>query len=207
MIIDYSFWRPDPAKDLGGVRGVIRYLAHDNGKAASIPEIAELHAHGISTAVVFEDAADRAAAGAAAGDADGTFAADQAVKLGVPRGRPVYVSVDFDIPDYAPSSSDAKAKLGPVGAYLEAFAAKLAGPGYPLGVYGGYWCVTRAWSAAITRWAWTTPAWSGTNFFDDVSLYQVRTGLYGGNADLNLAGTADWGQWRRATVTYTGAAA
>lgn len=207
MIIDYSTWRPKTQNDLGGVNGAIRYIAHDTAKAASGAELQMLHGWNIGTALVFEDAADRAAAGAGAGGVDGLFAAAELEQLKVPRGRPLYVAVDFDIPDYAPDQSAPMAKLGPVGEYLHEFGLELNDSGYMLGVYGGYWCVSRAMNAGLTAWAWQTSAWSGGQVDQRIRLYQPGISLEGGNWDLDLAGTRDWGQFREQTSWITGATA
>lgn len=207
MIIDYSNWRPAMA-DLAAVNGVIRYLSRDSAKHATGPELAELHQAGIATALVFEDGAERATGGAAAGWADGEFAATQAAALGVPRGRCLWTAVDFDVPDYDPASTDPLAKLGPVGAYLRAFASAIAdaaavGP-YEAGAYGGYWLVRRALDARLVRRAWQTVAWSGTHIEARCALFQPGVPLHGGQADLDLAGWRDWGQFRRDTVMLAG---
>lgn len=208
MIVDYSFARPTPASlHSAGVTGVIRYISHDQAKYASVPELAALHSTGIATALVFEDAAERAATGATQGKADGEFAAAHAVALGLPAGRPVYAGVDFDIPDYAPGSTDAKAKLGPVAGYLEAFAAELVAKRYQLGVYGGYWCVSRAYDAGLSGWLWQTLAWSGGQIFQRARLYQPGPQIMSGEADINLAAVPDWGQWRHACLNLVGAQA
>lgn len=205
MIVDYSFARPTPAAlRQAGVTGVLRYISHDGAKAATPSEVAVLHSAGLPTAFVFEDGAERAATGRTQGSADGLFAASHAVALGLPAGRPVYVSVDFDIPDYAPGSTDPKAKLGPVAEYLEGFAAELDAKRYMLGVYGGYWCVSRAYDAGLTAWTWQTTAWSGGMIFQRVRLYQPGPQIMSGEADLDLAATGDWGQWRHALFNLVG---
>lgn len=205
MIIDYSTWRPGKHTDLAGVHGVLRYLSHDPRKAVTSTEMAQLHGWGVATALVFEDAADRAASGKAAGAADGQFAREQAAALDVPVRALIWCAVDFDVPDYAPSDSNAAAKLGPVGHYLAAFRAAVHP--YGMGAYGGYWLVSRAIDAALTGPAWQTSAWSGGQIDKRVTLYQPGTSLHGGNWDLDLAGEEDWGQFRRETRWVFGPAA
>lgn len=204
MIIDYSFWRP--ARDeLAGVIDVIRYLSHDPAKHVTAAELAELHAWGIGTALVFEDTATRAEGGATFGTADGAFARDTMAALGVPVKRPCFAAVDFDVPDYAPTSRDPRAKLGPVGDYLEAFSRALGA--YSMGAYGGYWLVSRALDAHLTAVAWQTVAWSGGNIDARIALFQPAITPPGMQADLDLAGHRDWGQFRRVTEWVTGAGA
>lgn len=211
MIADYAFWRPANRGDLEGVHGVIRYLSHDPKKAVTAGELAELWHWGKATALVFEDAAQRAAEGRAAGAEDGKFCLNAVKQLAVPPGaeggfRPVYAPVDFDVPDYAPDSTSALLKLGPVGQYLVAFGKALE-PAYGWGAYGGYWLVRRCWHAGLTRRLMQTVAWSPAGpggLFPHVSLYQPGTKILDGNADLDLAGVRDWGQFRRHTAMLTG---
>lgn len=202
MIIDYSFWRPTA---LPGVNGVVRYLSHDAGKAVDAAELAWHHQDRRATALVFEDAGERAAEGAAAGTADGQFCAAAARRLGVPPGRTIYAAVDFDAPDYAPGNRQPLAKLGPVGAYLMAFRRALGL--YELGVYGSFYVCERASQAGVVRKTWQTVAWSGGQLLADATLYQPGTKVFGDQADVNLAGWRDWGQWRREVVELVGGAA
>lgn len=194
MIIDYAWWHPTEAQ-LSGVNGVVRYLAHDATKHVTPAELDELGRYGIGTALVFEDAAERAGEGAAAGTADGQFCRDAMRGLALPDGITVYAAVDFNTADHAPASSDPRAKLGPVADYLAAFARAVTP--YLTGVYGGYWLVKRALDAHLTHRAWQTSAWSGGQIDPRICLYQPGITLFGGNADLDLAGWRDWGQFRR----------
>jgi hypothetical protein len=204
VIVDYSFWRPQGPHELPDVNGVIRYLSRDTTKATNVAELAGLWGAGIETALAFEDAAERAAQGAAAGDEDGRFCLAKMRALGVPQHRPLYAAVDFDVPDYAPASASPLAKLGPAGAYLIAFG-KALDPGYGWGAYGGYWLVSRCWEAGLTKRLWQTSAWSPNGKpFPHVSLYQPGVSVFGGHADLDLAGVRDWGGFRRAVVWLTG---
>jgi hypothetical protein len=211
MIIDYSDWRPKTSADLPGVNGVIRYLSRDARKTITVAEMQQLHGWGIGTALVYEDQAQRAEDPSLA-KADAQLCAAGMQQLGVPHGRPVYVAIDWDIKDYAPGSSLASAKLGPVGDYLHEFETVTAAAGYIMGVYGGYWAVSRAIDAGLTSWTWQAIAWSpvkgGIPQQDHrIRLYQTGMQVLGGNADLNLAGTRDWGQFRHYASTATGAAA
>lgn len=199
MIIDYSFARPALAElRPAGVTGVIRYISHDATKSATKTELAALHSVGIPTALVFEDAAQRAAEGHSAGVADGQYAGSAASALGVPAGRPIYAAVDFDVRDYSPTSTSPRAKLGPIADYLDAFRSELGLHKYALGVYGGYWCVSRAANAGLTAWTWQTIAWSGGQIYTGIRLYQPGQQMFSRGADMDLAATDDWGQWRPA---------
>jgi hypothetical protein len=194
MIIDYSFWRPGAA-DLAGVNGVIRYISAYGPKAVTAEEPAFLHSRKIGTALVFENGGNRADAGGTAGTADGRFCLGAARALGVPAGRPIYVTVDYDIPDYAASSPNPLLKLGPVGDYLRQFVIAVSGL-YDVGVYGGYWLVSRALNAKLVTRAWQTAAWSGGQIDPRACLFQPGMVIAGGNADLDLAAWRDCGQFR-----------
>lgn len=206
MIIDYSFWRP-AVRDLAGVNGAIRYIASDPAKCVAADELAYLWECHIGTGLVFEDAAERAAEGGSAGREDGQFVVSMARHLGVPPGRPVYAAVDFDVPDYAASSPNPALKLGPVGDYLRQFKIALGGM-YEAGAYGGFWLVSRALNAQIVSRTWQTAAWSAGQIDHRICLYQPGTHLANGQADLNLAGWRDWGQFRmQAGTMIVGASA
>lgn len=212
MIIDYADWRPANQHALLNTVGAVRYLSHDTKKAITAEEMAELHGWGIATALVFEDAATRATLGTTAGTSDGAFAMDEAQRLGVPRHRPIYIALDFDIQDYAPNITDPRAKLGPVGEYLSAFSNQLSHGFYEAGVYGGYWAVNRAISANVARWGWQTIAWSPTEKglpVEDqrIALYQPGMQVLGGNADVDFAAYRDWGQFRKESRMLIGAQA
>lgn len=207
MIIDYSYWRPNPVTDLHGVNGVIRYISHDVKKAASAAEIGMLHVAGIATALVFEDDAKRPEQGHDAGTADGEFTATQLRLLQVPPNRPIYVACDFAPVNYAPASTNPAEELGPVGDYLRAFRAALHTDLYTMGVYGAYGLCSRVMAAGITHRVWQTAAWSSGSLVADACLYQPGISWHNGSADLDLAGWRDWGQFRRETAVLTGARA
>jgi hypothetical protein len=199
--LDYSGGRP-PAQAIrsAGYGFAMRYL--DNGLGGSRanltgPECSTLRAAGIDVALVWERkllvGPDRATQGAPAGTADARAAQAQAVDVGLP-DNPIYFCVDFDIPDYAPGNADPRAKLGPVGDYLAA-ARDVVGQAR-MGVYGGYWAVSRALDAGLAEWAWQTLAWSGGKVDSRINLLQ-RLGIVtvgGIDCDVNEARTAEFGQ-------------
>ncbi len=205
MIVDYSTFRPTVKmlKD-AGVTAVGRYIGWDSvpgyqqiGKNITSAEAGSLTANGISIFLSFEYAADAVLLGAAQGEKDGNLASEQLAALGAPEGMTVYFAVDFDIADYAPGSTDPKAKLGPAAGYFEAINALT--PRYTVGVYGGYYAVSRVLSAGLAAMAWQTIAWSGGQWDDRAVLRQLGSEVWGSNADVDLhvAGAADFGQWPR----------
>ncbi|MGD0376605.1 MAG: glycoside hydrolase domain-containing protein [Streptosporangiaceae bacterium] len=208
MIVDYSTFRPTikMLKD-AGVTAVGRYIGWDSvpgyqqiGKNITKAEAGTLIGNGISVFLSFEYAADAVLLGAVQGEKDGKLASEQLTALGAPEGMAVYFAVDFDIADYAPGSTDPKAKLGPAADYFEAINALT--PGYQVGVYGGFYAVSRALSAGLAALGWQTIAWSGGQWDDRAVLRQLGSEIWGSNADVDLlvANTADFGQWPRPTL-------
>lgn len=199
--LDYSGGRPAGAAVFAaGYRFVARYLV--NGLSGTrfnltAAEAADMRSHGVDVVVVWErkiiGQPDRATEGASAGTADAKASDAQCNAVGL-AGWPVYLAVDFDIPDYAPASADPRAKLGPVGDYLAA-ARDVLGIDR-MGVYGGYWAVKRALDAGLVRWAWQTAAWSGGNVDPRVHLFQrLGTVTVGGvDCDVDEAKQAQFGQ-------------
>jgi hypothetical protein len=112
----------------------------------------------------------------------------------------VYFALDFDIPDYAPNSTDPKAKLGKVADYFAAINA--LHPSYKVGVYGGYYGVSRVMDAGLAEMGWQTVAWSGGQVYPRAVLLQPGTQLWNTNADIDLImhGSTDFGQWPRPPV-------
>jgi hypothetical protein len=163
-----------------------RYLSHDESKALDRSEADDLAAHGIWVAVVFEDAAERPLAGYAAGVADAQVAAAQAAAAGMPDGRPIYFAADFD------TTPDQQAAVNQY----------LAGAGSVLGtsrvgIYGGFWTVSRALDAGVATWGWQTVGWSGGQWDSRAQLRQPGdTVTIGGvDCDTDTAQTDDFGQW------------
>lgn len=199
--LDYSGGRPrGSAVKAAGFDFVARYLA--NGLAGgrvnlTDTEAADMERNGVEVVLVWErkiiGQPDRATEGRGAGIADAQAALTQAAAVGRP-DQPIYFCVDFDIPDYAPGNADARTKLGPVGDYLAA-ARDIVGQSR-MGVYGGYWAVSRALDAGIARYAWQTAAWSGTHEDPRIHLFQ-RVGFVhvdGVECDVDEARQADYGQ-------------
>lgn len=201
--LDYSGGVPrGAAVRAAGYGFVVRYL--DNGLAGrrnlTAAEVADMRAAGVAVALVWErkilNQPDRAAEGRAAGIADAQAADAQARACGL-AGWPIYLAIDFDIPDYAPNSSDPRAKLGPCGNYLEG-AASVLGRGRT-GVYGGFYAVSRALDSGLATYAWQTAAWSGGQTDPRIHLFQ-RIGTItvdGVECDVDEARRSDFGQQGR----------
>jgi hypothetical protein len=207
--LDYSAARPGGAAiRAAGYSFVVRYL--DNGLSGRVnidaAEVADLRANGVNIALVWErkiiGQPDRATQGASAGTADAQAARAAAAAVGLD-GFPIYFAVDFDVPDYAPSSADPMAKLGPVGQYL--LAARNVMGFWRMGVYGGFYAVSRALDAGLASLAWQTLAWSGGQTDGRIQLLQrISTMSVGGvDCDVNEQRTDYFGQSAPAPAALT----
>ena len=208
MIIDYSTARPSIATlKAHGVTAAGRYIGWDSvpgfrsiGKNITRGEAGHLLAAGIAIFLAFEYAADAALKGRDQGLKDGHLASEQLAALGAPAGMTVYFALDFDIRDYAPAGGPV-AKLGPAADYFNGIHATK--PAYTVGVYGGYYAVSRCLDGGLAQMAWQTVAWSGTPTQWDpraVIRQQLGTPLPGADLDtvrLNTASGHDYGQWPR----------
>lgn len=198
--LDYSSGRPSGAAVArAGYGFVVRYLV--NGLSGRVnltaAEVADMHAAGVAVVLVWErkiiGQPDRATEGHAAGVADAQAAVAQAATAGLP-DNPIYFCVDFDIPDYSPGDPSARAKLGPVGDYFEGVLSVL--PRERVGVYGGFYAVSRVLDAGLAEWAWQTAAWSGGREDPRIHLFQrVGTAVVDAvDCDVNEARKDNFGQ-------------
>ncbi|MEU9022352.1 glycoside hydrolase domain-containing protein [Actinomadura sp. NPDC048394] len=186
--VDYAWGRPGAAAlQRAGAKFVCRYLSPDTtGKNLDAGEARELGAAGIAIVVVWESTAARARAGRDAGAVDARTAAAQAAACGMPPDRPIYFAVDFDA---------APADQSPINAYLRGAASVLGVA--RVGIYGGYWPVSRALDAGLARWAWQTYAWSGGRWDARAQLQQYSNDhvINGVGVDYNRSTSPDFGQW------------
>lgn len=202
--LDFSSPRPrGAAVRAAGYGFVVRYV--DNGLTGgrdnlNAAEVQDLRAAGVAIALVWEKKSfagdDRATKGRAAGVADAQAADAQATACGL-AGWPIYLAIDFDIPDFAPNSSDPRAKLGPCGDYLEGAMSVLGRA--RMGVYGGFYAVSRALDAGLATYTWQTMAWSGGQVDPRINLLQ-RLGTVtvdGVECDVDEARKSDFGQQDR----------
>jgi hypothetical protein len=185
--VDYAWSRPDPAGlYAAGKRFASRYLSYDRtGKNLTLAEAEQLAAAGIAVVANWEWRAGDAKAGYDAGRKYAAEAVRQAAACGMPAGRPIYFSVDYDpAGDYAP-----------VSAYFQGIGSVL--PLEQVGAYGGYDTIEHLLSTSLIRWAWQTYAWSGGRWHPGAHVQQYHNGivLAGGDLDLNRAMVADFGQW------------
>jgi hypothetical protein len=189
-------WRAHPNDALqlaealksSGFHFVVRYLSHDGSKNLTVAEIAAYRRVGLGIVTVFEDAADRALGGGAAGVADATYARTLLRALHAPYGpgvrAPVYFALDFDMQP---------GQEGRCAEYLRGAAQVLGVAGS--GVYGGLAAVDTL--AAAVRYRWQTVAWSRGRWDAGIEMEQfVAQGTtLGTQWDLDEAEELDYGQW------------
>jgi hypothetical protein len=189
--LDYAGGIPGGAAILAaGYAFVARYLCGGGtelpGKLLTPSEADDLRAAGVEIVSNWETTATRMLDGYDAGATDAQLALAQALNCGGSAGRPVYFSADFDAtPDQQPAIDD----------YLKGAASVLLPEN--VGIYGGYWPVSRALTNGTAAWAWQTAAWSGGQLDSRVNLYQrtQTVTIAGIDCDVNEALTADYGQW------------
>jgi hypothetical protein len=193
--LDYSSGRPRAGEVArAGYRFVARYLSYaGNPKDLTASEVADMQAYGIAIVLVFETTAGRAGDGFQAGVTDARAAQVEANSLGL-GSLPIYMAVDYDVPDYAPSTADPRSKLGPVAGYLQGAVSVLGLR--RTGVYGGYWTVSRALAAGLAGYAWQSVAWSGGQTASGIHLYQRAATVVvdGIQCDVNESRAVDFGQ-------------
>ena len=188
--IDYSYGSGLSANAMksAGKHFACRYLAVlPNSKCINGAEAHNLLASGLSVVLVWETVADRVLSGRNGGVADAREADRQASGLGM-KGIPLYFACDID------SSPGQQAAIN---GYCQGVSSVI-GIGRT-GLYGGYWPVSRAFSAGVIRYGWQTYAWSGGNLDRRAQLYQYRNGVKLGPADVDLdrSMATDFGQWPR----------
>ncbi|NNH70164.1 DUF1906 domain-containing protein [Nocardia uniformis] len=189
--LDYAGGRPGAsAIRAAGYDFVVRYLSDGGpslpGKLLTPAEADDLRAHGVSIASNWETTAARMLDGFGAGVTDAHAALAQVLRCGGRRDRPIYFSADFDATPQ---------QQVPINAYLDGAASVLGREN--VGIYGGYWPVSRALDAGTATWAWQTVAWSGGNLDPRRHLLQTarQVDVNRVRCDVNVAERTDFGQW------------
>ncbi|ERG69323.1 DUF1906 domain-containing protein [Segniliparus rugosus] len=189
--LDYARGRPGgKAIKEAGYQFAVRYLTDGGpslpGKQLTADEAADLRAHGIEIVTCWETTADRMLGGYQAGVLDAQAAKQHIARLNGPQDRPVYFCCDFDA---TPEQQEA------INDYLRGAASVV---GFDrVGIYGGYWPLSRAKQAGLANWFWQTEAWSGTNRLVGRQLHQ-RIGFVdvgGVQCGVDEALADDYGQW------------
>jgi hypothetical protein len=184
--VDYAWARPSPAHlKSEGYTFAARYLSYDKtGKNLSAAEASSLRAAGIDIVANWEWGADDALDGYQRGVEHAKEAEAQAIAAGMPAGRPIYFSVDFD----ATSGEQAA-----IDAYMDGVASVIGRS--RTGAYGGYYVIKRLFDHGKITWGWQTYAWSGGQWDSRAQLRQIQNGIEGGQLDKDMAVAADFGQW------------
>jgi hypothetical protein len=173
----------------------MQYFSLDASKNLTPARAAALEEAGVEFGVVWEFTAKAMLGGHAQGVKDATQAQVEADACKVPT-IPIYFGCDFDA---APGDQDA------IDAYLTGAASVLTPA--RVGLYGGYWPVSRARAAGKCRYTWGTVAWSGNNWATSDWKPNIMQGPFvnigGVTCDLDAAYSTDFGQWPRPKVVRT----
>jgi hypothetical protein len=187
--VDYAWDRPRPTGlAAAGKKFACRYGGPGSaGKQLDPAEARALRAAGLSIVANAEGAEGGLLGGFTVGAAWARSANAHFRRCGMPAGRPIYLSVDFDV----------TAAQWPRVANALRGAASVIGPAR-VGVYGGLRAVRWARRDHVARWFWQTYAWSGGVWAagNHIEQYNNNVPLAGGTVDLNRAHPADYGQWK-----------
>jgi Domain of unknown function (DUF1906) len=190
--LDFAGGRPGAAAiKAAGYDFVVRYLDPGGpalpGKQLLHDELADYIRQNIYVAFMKETTADRMRGGRSAGVQDAKDAYAYLMSLGVPAGQVVYYPCDFD---------STEADQTQINEYLRG-AASYAGTTALVGIYGGFWAVSRALDAGVAMWADQTSAWSGTHLDPRRHITQSGAQVYvnGVQCDVLTAETEDFGQY------------
>jgi hypothetical protein len=192
--LDYAGGRPSGASlRAQGIAFVCRYLTSGGsdlkGKQLLPEEAADLRNNGVAIVSNWETTADRMMGGYDAGRDDATRARDWVVHCGGPADGVIYFSADWDA---------SPGEQGVINDYLRACCDVLGGK-ERVGIYAGFWPLSRALDAGVAGFAWQTEAWSGSNRDARLNIIQRNTLGYahveGVECDINEAHTPNFGQW------------
>lgn len=184
--VDYAWQHPDPAAlAAAGYRFACRYLSRDSSKNVTLAEAQALARQGIAVVANWEYGAQDMLRGVQGGVADAQLALAQAEAAGMPAGRPIYFSADWDV---TPAQEVA------VSAYLGGADSVLGAA--RTGEYAGFYPVKIARDGGLAAWSWQTYGWSGGQWDPRDQIRQTGSATVGGvQVDVNQAMTADYGQW------------
>lgn len=187
--LDYA-WAPHPrvtAMQNNDVKFVVRYLSKDPSKNLTMAEAQKYAKVGIWSVVVWETKAKRALDGYQAGRNDAVTASRQATAAGMPKDRPIYFAVDFDVASTS--------QMNAVKAYFHGINDIL--PLKSIGVYAGIGPVKALHEAGLVTYLWQTLAWSRNRWYpyNHLEQYKVEVKFDGADVDINRSKRPDFGQW------------
>ena len=190
--VDYSWARPSPSGlRSAGYTFAVRYFSFDTtGKNLTASEARALQSAGLDIVSNWESGASDALKGRARGASDAQEALRQATAAGMPAGRPIYFSVDFD------AQPSQQAVLND---YFDGVASVLGRAA--TGAYGGIGPIQRLFDAGKISFGWQTFAWSAGRWEPRAQLRQVRNNvtIAGGACDIDQSQADDFGQWGAVT--------
>lgn len=193
--VDYSGDHPSVSGLVAaGKKFVVRYGGTGGSwKLITRAEADALRAAGIAIVANVEGEANGLLGGFTTGVYWARTADEHFRTLGMPKDRPIYLSVDFDAssPHWTAIDAALRGAASVIGADR-------------VGVYGGYDTIAHCASAGSAKWFWQTYAWSGGRWHPKNHIEQYRNGvsLAGGTVDLNRSKTLDFGQWGSGMGTY-----
>lgn len=187
--VDYAFppWPNINQLAAAGIKFACRYGGPGTApKHLTLAEAQQLTAAGIAVVANAEGSADGLINGFAAGVSWARLAEEHFRACGMPPGRPIYFSVDFDT-----TSGD----WDELDAAMDGAASVIGRD--RVGVYGEYSIIEHFAANQKARWYWGTYAWSGGRWSAHNHIEQYRNGvaLAGADVDLNRALKSDYGQW------------
>jgi hypothetical protein len=190
--VDYSDARPAPSSlKASGSSFAVRYVDYSgNPKDITLSEAQSLEAAGQQIILVFESTATEMLNGYNAGVADANAAVSEATAAGAPSNFFCYFAADFDA---------TQAQQTQIDAYLNG-ASSVMGHSR-VGLYGGYWPVSRALTDGTASKGWQTVAWSGGNEDSRISLFQYAVSDFISGCDADVGIGTDLGQWSPPTPT------
>jgi Domain of unknown function (DUF1906) len=171
-----------------GADFVCRYMSYPGAsKNMSASEALNLSRAGIDIVLVFETSDDRTLMGHAGGSADAASAEQQAARVGMPAGRPIYFALDCDA---------ASQPQAPLTDYISGVASVLGV--HRTGAYGGYSVIRSLFDAALIAWGWQTHAGSGGKWDSRAQIRQFSSWHTVGDVecDYDHGLGDDFGQWR-----------
>ena len=195
--VDYSWARPSPTGlKSGGYTFACRYLSYDTtGKNLSASEATSLWAAGVDVVANWENSGTAALGGYSQGVSDAKAADSQANSDGIPSGRPIYFSIDFDA-----QSGDFAAVEG----YFDGVASVIGLA--RTGAYGGYTPIKDLFDKGKITFGWQTYAWSYGMWDSRAQLRQTLNGITAAGdtncCDEDQAVMADYGQWHHSNPEY-----
>lgn len=189
--LDYSAGAPAAtAVRAAGYSGVARYIGFDPAlrpKCITAAEYADMTAHGVGVALVYENVTGDALDGRTAGIVAATRARHWADVIGFPADRPIYMACDIDVVT--------ETQFAAVLDYLRGAGTVLGGPAL-VGVYGEFDVMERAAAAGVAAWFWQTMAWSRRVVSPRANLLQIlgQVTVGGVVCDRSEIHRPDWGQ-------------